>query len=181
MEIRPLKLLGSYLIETKRIGDERGFFVRLYDSENFAAHGLQTVWAHDSQSFNRKIGTVRGLHFQLPPFAETKLVRAARGAILDVIVDLRRDSATYGASEAIELSEENGAALYIPKGFAHGFRTLTDEATVSYKIDVPYNAESASGIRWNDPTLGIEWDVENPIISAGDAELQFFNDFNSPF
>ena len=159
MEIRPLKLAGACLIELKRISDERGFFQRLYDAETFAKHDLQIVWEHDSQSFNRKRHTVRGLHFQLPPFAETKLVRVSRGAISDVIVDLRRSSPTYGEWEAVELSEENGRCLYIPQGFAHGFCTLTDESIVNYKIDAPYHAGSAAGIRWNDPALGIDWPV----------------------
>jgi dTDP-4-dehydrorhamnose 3,5-epimerase len=181
LEIKPLKLAGSCLITFPRFTDERGFFQRLYDAEAFARHNLNTVWEHDSQSFNLKRNTIRGLHFQLPPFNETKLVRAARGVIWDVIVDLRAASETYGEWEAVELSEENGKALYIPRGFAHGFCTLTENAVVSYKIDAPYNAESASGIRWNDATLGISWQTSEPVISDRDRELQLFEDFVSPF
>ena len=181
MEIRQLKLAGACLIELTRISDERGYFSRLYDAETFAKYDLQTVWEHDSQSFNLKRHTVRGLHFQTPPFAETKLVRVSRGAISDVIVDLRRSSATYGQWEMVELSEENGKCLYIPKGFAHGFCTLTDASIVNYKIDAPYNAASASGIRWNDPALGINWPTVDPTISVRDTELQLFTDFVSPF
>jgi dTDP-4-dehydrorhamnose 3,5-epimerase len=181
LEIRPLKLSGAFEIQLKRISDERGYFQRLYDAETFAAHNLQTVWEHDSQSFNLKKNTVRGLHFQLPPFAETKLVRVSRGAISDVIVDLRKSSATFGHWEAVELSEENGKCLYIPVGFAHGFCTLTENSVVNYKIDAPYNAESASGIRWNDATLNIEWQTAEPVISARDTQLQLFKDFVSPF
>ncbi|HZH35207.1 MAG TPA: dTDP-4-dehydrorhamnose 3,5-epimerase [Pyrinomonadaceae bacterium] len=181
MQITPLRLAGSFLVETERIRDERGFFMRLYDAEIFAAHDLQTIWMHDSQSFNRKRHTVRGLHFQLPPFEETKLVRVTSGAISDVIVDLRKESATYGEWEVVELSEENGRALYIPVGFAHGFCTLTDAATVNYKIDAPYDAASTSGIRWNDATLNINWQTDAPVISERDRQLQLFSDFVSPF
>lgn len=181
MEIRPLKLAGSFEIELRRISDERGYFQRLYDAETFAAHGLQTAWEHDSQSFNLKRDTVRGLHFQLPPYDETKLVRCARGRIWDVLVDLRRESETYGRWEAVELSEANGKCLYIPKGFAHGFRTLSDDSVVVYKIDAPYHAPSASGIRWNDPDLNVAWQIEDPVISARDTELPLFRDFVSPF
>jgi dTDP-4-dehydrorhamnose 3,5-epimerase len=181
VEIRPLRLAGVFEIELRRISDERGYFQRLYDAETFAEHGLQVVWQHDSQSFNLKRDTVRGLHFQLPPFAETKLVRCSRGAIWDVVVDLRRASATYGQWLGVELSEENGKCLYIPKGLAHGFRTLTGESVVNYKIDAPYNAEAASGVRWNDAALGIDWQTDDPVISARDTELQLFSDLVSPF
>lgn len=181
MEIKPLKLAGSFEITFPRFEDERGFFRRLYDAEAFAGHNLQIDWKHDSQSFNSKRNTIRGLHFQTPPFDETKLVRASAGAIWDVIVDLRKASETYGEWEAVELSEENGKALYIPRGFAHGFCTLTENAVVSYKIDAPYDAASASGIRWNDPALAIPWQTSEPVISGRDRELQLFADFVSPF
>jgi len=181
VEIKPLRLAGSFEILLKRISDERGYFQRLYDAETFEKYGLKTHWEHDSQSFNLKKNTIRGMHFQLPPFAETKLVRCSRGAIWDVIVDLRQNSETYGEWEAVELSEENGKCLYIPVGFAHGFCTLTDDAIVNYKIDVPYNAESASGIRWNDAALGIKWQTENPVISERDTQLQLLKGFVSPF
>lgn len=181
MHIKPLKLSGAYEIKFSRFTDLRGFFVRFYDREVFAANGLQTVWEQESLSFNRQKNTVRGLHFQLPPFAETKLVRVAQGAIQDFFVDLRKDSKTYGEWEAIELSAENDRAVYLPKGFAHGFRTLSDNVLVEYKIDVPYRANSASGILWNDKTLNIDWITENPIISERDSELQLFGSFDSPF
>ena len=181
MHINPLKLKGTYEIGFERIGDSRGFFMRFYDRKLFAAHNLQTVWEQESVSFNRQKNTVRGLHFQLPPFVETKIVRVAQGAIWDVFLDLRKDSETYGAWDAVELSAENDRAVYIPKGFAHGFRTLTENALVEYKIDVPYQANLASGIRWNDATLNIDWKIENPIISTRDAKLHFFADFDSPF
>jgi dTDP-4-dehydrorhamnose 3,5-epimerase len=181
VEIRPLKLAGSFEIQLRRIADERGYFSRLYDADIFAKYDLQTVWKHDSQSFNLKKHTIRGLHFQLPPFDETKLVRVSSGAIWDVIVDLRRNSETFGQHEAIELSEENGKCLYIPRGFAHGFCTLTDNSVVNYKIDAAYDAQSASGIRWNDSALNIKWQTAAPVISERDRLLPLFADFVSPF
>jgi dTDP-4-dehydrorhamnose 3,5-epimerase len=181
MRIEPLKLKGTFEIKLKRIGDARGFFMRFYDREIFAAHDLQTVWEQESVSFNQAKDTVRGLHFQLPPRVETKIVRVVAGAILDVFVDLRKDSETYGKWDAIELSAENERAVYIPKGFAHGFRTLSENAAIEYKIDAPYQSDLADGIRWDDPTLNVDWKVENPVISQRDAELQFFDAFDSPF
>lgn len=181
MRINPLKLKGTFEINFDRIGDSRGYFMRFYNRRIFAEHGLQTVWEQESVSFNQAANTVRGLHFQTPPFDETKIVRAARGAIFDVFVDLRKDSETYGEWDAIELSAENNTAVYIPKGFAHGFKTLVADTLVEYKIDADYNADAASGIRWNDADLGIEWNTENPITSPRDARLPLFADFVSPF
>jgi dTDP-4-dehydrorhamnose 3,5-epimerase len=181
MYLEPRKLEGAFEIKLERIGDSRGYFMRFYNREIFAAHNLQTVWEQESVSFNLSKDTVRGLHFQLPPVAETKIVRAVSGAIWDVFVDLRADSTTYGRWDAIELSAENERAVYIPKGFAHGFRTLTDNATIEYKIDAPYRADLSAGIRWNDSTLDIEWNVTNPVISERDAALPFFDAFASPF
>jgi dTDP-4-dehydrorhamnose 3,5-epimerase len=181
MQIEPLRLKGTYRIKLERIGDARGYFMRFYNREIFAAHNLQTVWEQESVSFNKEKNTVRGLHFQLPPFNETKIVRVTSGAIFDVFVDLRKNSETYGEWEAIELSAENDTTVYIPKGFAHGFKTLADDTLVEYKIDANYKAESASGIRWNDADLAIEWRTENPIISERDGKLPFFADFDSPF
>ena len=181
MQIEPLKLNGAYKIKLERIGDNRGYFMRFYNREIFAAHNLQTVWEQESVSFNREKNTVRGLHFQLPPFDETKIVRAVQGAILDVLVDLRKDSAGYGEWESIELSADNDTAVYIPKGFAHGFKTLTENTLVEYKIDANYNAEAATGIRWNDADLNVDWNVEHPITSERDGKLPRFADFVSPF
>lgn len=181
MNVEPLKLKGSYKINLKPVSDERGYFVRTYDAELMAEHGLQTNWAHDSESYNARRHTVRGLHFQLPPFVETKIVRVSRGAVHDVIVDLRRDSDTYGQWEDFEISEESNFCLYIPKGFAHGFCTLTEETVVNYKMDAAYNAAAASGIRWNDLTLSINWETDSPTISAKDAQFGSLADFVSPF
>ena len=181
MEIKPLRLAGSCEIILKRIEDERGYFLRVYDGDVPARLGIDTTAWNDSVSFNRKRHTVRGLHFQMPPFEERKIVRVSRGAIWDVIVDLRRGSSTYGQWEGYELSEENNRCLYIPGGFAHGFCTLTDDATVNYKIDAPYDAGSASGIRWDDAALGIPWQTDDPVISERDRQLGSFADFVSPF
>ena len=181
MQIEPLKLKGTYKIQLTRIGDNRGYFMRFYNREIFAAHGLQTVWEQESVSFNKEKNTLRGLHFQFPPYEETKIVRVVSGAIVDFFVDLRKDSETYGKWDSIELSGENNCAVYIPKGFAHGFKTLEENTLVEYKIDANYNAESASGIRWNDPDLAVEWNTENPITSERDGKLQSFADFVSPF
>lgn len=181
MQIEPLKLEGTYKIKLTRIGDLRGYFMRFYNLDIFAEHGLQTVWKQESVSFNKQKNTLRGLHFQLPPYDETKVVRAVNGAIMDFFVDLRKDSATYGKWDSIELSSENDTAVYIPKGFAHGFKTLAENTLVEYKIDANYNAEAASGILWNDSDLAVNWNTESPIISERDENLQKFADFNSPF
>lgn len=181
MQIEKLKLEGVFKIKLERIGDNRGYFMRFYNREIFTTLGLQTVWEQENVSFNKEKNTVRGLHFQLPPFDETKIVRVVNGAVWDVFVDLRKESPTFGEWDAIELSSENDTAVYIPKGFAHGFKTLTEETLVEYKIDANYNPESVSGIFWNDPDLAVEWNIENPIISERDTKLQFFRDFVSPF
>ena len=181
MEIKPLKLKGTFRLNLKRHGDLRGYFMRFYDREIFAQNGLPTVWEQESIAFNQAKDTIRGLHFQMPPLVEAKIVRVVQGAIWDVFVDLRRDSATYGSWDSLELSAENDTAVYLPKGFAHGYRTLAENTKIEYKIDVPYHADLASGIRWNDKTLGIDWKIKNPTISVRDGELQFFDSFDSPF
>jgi dTDP-4-dehydrorhamnose 3,5-epimerase len=181
MQIVPLKLAGSFRIESDRSVDVRGHFLRTYDRDLFEAHGLHRRWRNESLSYNKIRNTVRGLHFQVPPFEETKIVRVVRGAVWDVLVDLRRDSPTYGKWDALELSAKNDLAVYIPAGFAHGFKSLQDETLVAYKIDAPYNAEAASGIRWDDPDLGIDWGVKDPVMSDRDGQLQSLDGFVSPF
>jgi dTDP-4-dehydrorhamnose 3,5-epimerase len=181
VEIAPLKLSGTYLISSPRRSDERGYFMRSYDRATFAEIGLVTEWEQESLSFNREAGTIRGLHFQTPPAVETKIVRVLSGAILDVFVDLRRDSQTYGKWDSVTLSADEGKAVYLADGFAHGFRTLEPETLIAYKIDVPYSPENASGLRWDDPDLDIDWGVSDPAISSRDAELPYFKDFDSPF
>ena len=152
-----------------------------YSRGFFDENGLQTDWVQENQSLSEKMHTVRGLHFQTPPFAQTKFVRAIQGEIIDVFVDLRKDSETYGEWDAIRLSAENCRAVYIPRGFAHGFCTLSANAIIQYKVDNPYAPEHDSGIRWNDPDLNIDWETDAPVLSAKDEKLQFFRDFVSPF
>ena len=181
MRIEPLELEGLYLVTSELRSDERGYFVRSYERAAFADAGLVTEWEQESISFNKLKNTVRGLHFQHPPHPETKLVRVAAGLMVDVAVDLRKASPTYGKWLSVELSAENAKALYIPAGFAHGFQTLTDDVVIAYKIDVPYHADLAGGVRWNDPAIGIDWLAGDHIISGRDKSLPTLDEFDSPF
>jgi dTDP-4-dehydrorhamnose 3,5-epimerase len=162
-------LEGAYTIEMQRLEDERGFFARSFCEEEFAAHGLPGTMSQGSVSFNLRRGTLRGMHFQAEPHAEEKLVRCTAGAAFDVIVDLRPGSRTYRGWFGVELTAENRTAVYVPKGFAHGFITLLDDTEILYMISVPYAAESGRGVRWNDPAIGVGWPLEPTVISARDA------------
>jgi len=155
--------------------------MRSYDRAAFADKGLETRWEQESLSFNERRLTIRGLHFQLPPAAEAKIVRVTRGAVMDVALDLRKESPTYGKHLAIELSAENGKALYISEGFAHGFQTLEDDTLVEYKINVAYQPELSTGIRWNDESLGIAWHGGEINFSERDAALPLLDQLGSPF
>jgi len=181
MEIRPLKLGGTYEILFEPRRDERGYFMRAYDEATFQEQGLTTSWVQENQAFSGRKGVVRGLHFQRPRFAETKLVRAVVGAVLDVFVDLRQNSKTYGQWDMVELSAATPKAVYIPKGFAHGYCTLTEESIVLYKVDASYAPQAEGGIRWDDPDLGIPWPVRNPAVSAKDAQWPSWRNFVTPF
>lgn len=181
MEIRPLRLSGAHEIVLTSKADERGYFMRIYDEAIFQKHGLTTKWVQENQSLSVKKGVIRGLHFQRPPFAETKLVRVIAGAVLDVFVDIRRDSKTYGQWEAVELTAQNQKAIYIPKGFAHGFCTLAERSVALYKVDSFYTPEAEGGLRWNDPDLRIPWPVESPMVSAKDSQWPLFREFVTPF
>ena len=150
-------LAGAYLIESEPIIDERGFFARSFCCNEFEAHGLNANWVQCNISFNQKKGTVRGMHFQGVPHEEIKLVRCTMGSIYDVIIDLRINSTTYKQCYGIELSSDNRKALYIPKGFAHGFQTLSDNAEVFYQMSNYYIPNCAKGVRWNDPSFDISW------------------------
>jgi dTDP-4-dehydrorhamnose 3,5-epimerase len=161
-------LKGAFIIEPERIEDERGFFGRTFCRREFNTHGLNPDLLQCSVSFNRKRGTLRGMHFQVAPYAETKLVRCTRGAIYDVIIDLRPQSPTFRRWIAVHLSAENHLMVYIPERFAHGFQTLQDEAEVSYYISEFYSPEHVRGLRWNDPAFGIDWPIANPMISVRD-------------
>jgi dTDP-4-dehydrorhamnose 3,5-epimerase len=168
------------IIEPQLFKDDRGFFYESYNKNNLDKV-VNVVFIQDNESKSNK-GVVRGLHFQVPPFEQTKLVRCVSGKILDVVVDLRTNSKTYGKSFSIELSSENNKQLFVPKGFAHGFQVLSREATVNYKVDEYYNPDSDSGIIWNDKDLLIKWnhDIE-PILSRKDLKLISFKELKSPF
>lgn len=181
MELQPLKCPGVYLVRPAVRGDDRGHFVRTWDEAIFADFGLSRPWVQENQSYNRQAGIIRGLHFQLPPHAETKLVRCAYGAVLDVFVDLRKGSPTYGQHEAVELAAETAHILYLPKGFAHGYCTLSRESLVQYKVDACYAPKAEGGLRWDDPALAISWPITQPLLSPKDAKWADFAEFDSPF
>ena len=162
------KLAGAFVIEVGRHTDERGFFARTFCQQEFEAHGLKAEVAQCNVSFNKRKGTLRGMHYQAAPFAEAKLVRCTAGSIYDVIIDLRPASPTFKRHFAVELSAENHRMLYIPDDFAHGFQTLVDDTEVFYQMAQRYSAERARGVRWNDPAFGIEWPKGERIIIERD-------------
>ena len=165
------RLKGAFVIEVQRLEDDRGFFGRIFCRREFLAHGLNPDVVQCSISFNRKAGTLRGMHYQDAPHAEDKLIRCSRGALYDVIIDLREGSPTFRQWEAVELMEDNRRMLYVPKGFAHGFQTLADNTEVIYQMSEFYHPESARGVRWNDPAFGIRWpDADRAILSERDRE-----------
>jgi dTDP-4-dehydrorhamnose 3,5-epimerase len=164
-------LAGAFAIELEELGDERGFFARSFCREEFRARGLDPAVAQCNVSFNRRRGTLRGLHYQAEPHAEAKLVRCTRGAIWDVIVDLRPGSPTARRWFAAELTAENRRALYVPAGLAHGFQTLADDSEVLYQMSEPYYADLARGVRWDDAALAIPWPVKDVIVSERDRAL----------
>ena len=170
----PTAVAGAFRIEPERREDSRGFFARVWCEREMAEHGLNTRVAQSSVSFTRQRGTIRGLHLQLAPNAEVKLVRCIRGAIFDVVVDLRPDSPTYLQHATMELTGENRLAFYIPEGCAHGFQTLTDDVEVLYQMSEFYAPESARGVRWNDPAFGIRWPITNATILDRDASYPDF-------
>ncbi|MBI3514659.1 MAG: dTDP-4-dehydrorhamnose 3,5-epimerase [Proteobacteria bacterium] len=162
-------LAGAVVIELEPSRDERGFFARAFCRDTFLAAGLPGEFVQTSVSHNIRRGTLRGMHFQAPPHEEPKLVRCSRGGAHDVIVDLRRDSATHGRWFAVELSADNRRTLYVPPGFAHGFQTLADDTEILYAMAVAYVPEAARGVRWNDPAFGITWPIMPPVMSERDA------------
>ena len=160
--------------------DPRGYFYESYNKEKFVAAGINIEFVQDNQSLSQK-GIVRGLHFQAPPFDQGKLVRVIQGAVLDVAVDIRKNSPTYGQNFSIELSSQNRTMFYIPPGFAHGFETLEDNTIFLYKCTDVYNKQSEGGLLWNDSELGIKWQSSDPLISEKDKILPLFKDLVSPF
>jgi dTDP-4-dehydrorhamnose 3,5-epimerase len=164
----PTRLPGVVVIEPERNADERGFFARTWCAQELRDRGLEPALAQCSVSFNERKGTLRGLHYQAPPFAEVKIVRCTRGALYDVAVDVRPDSPTFRRWVGVELTEIDGRALYIPRGFAHGFLSRTDATEASYQISTPYVPEAARGLRWDDPLFGVEWPGPVEVIADRD-------------
>ena len=177
MEIKELKISGTFEVVCKPIGDERGFFMRSYDDKTFKNFNINHKWVQENHSKTEKKGTIRGLHFQLPPFAETKLVRVVRGEVLDVFVDLRKDSKTFGHYDSIVLSEKTKNQVLVPRGFAHSFCTLSDSCEVVYKTDSVYSPKHEIGMIWDDKDLKIKWPTINPILSEKDKNNISFSDF----
>jgi dTDP-4-dehydrorhamnose 3,5-epimerase len=170
----PAPLSGAFVIAPEPRSDDRGFFARLWCAEEFAAHGLETRVSQTSMSHSHRRGTLRGMHYQASPHDEVKLVRCTRGAIHDVIIDLRRESPTFLGHFAIDLTEENRLALYIPTGFAHGLQVLRDGTEVHYQMSEAFSPAHARGVRWNDPSFGIAWPIPDPIILERDASYPDF-------
>lgn len=174
MKFIPASLAGAYVVEPERLEDERGYFARTFCRDEFAAHGLNPELVQCNVSFNAKKGTLRGMHYQAKPNEEAKLVRCTRGAIFDVIIDIRPESPTFRNWFAVELSAANGRMLYVPEGFAHGFQSLEDGSEVFYQMSERYAPESARGIRWNDPAFGVRWPLPDPVVSQRDAAFVDF-------
>lgn len=176
MRLTKLPIDGPVRVELDRLEDERGFFARSYCSQEFAEHGLFDTVAQVNTSFTAQMGSVRGIHFQREPHSEAKLVRVVRGAIFDVVVDLRADSPTFGQWISEELSADNRTMLAIPEGFGHGFQTLTDDVEMIYLHSVPYAPESNGGIRFDDPAVGIVWPLPINLVSPKDLTLPLLDD-----
>jgi dTDP-4-dehydrorhamnose 3,5-epimerase len=168
-------LSGAFIIDIVPIDDERGFFSRTWSADEFEKRGLDTTLVQCNVAWNRVKGTLRGMHFQRAPYEEVKIVRCTRGALLDVIVDLRQGSPTFCRWTAVELNAESRRMLYIPKGFAHGYLTLTDDVEAYYHVSSPYVPESAGGVGWDDPAFGIEWPFTPSVISSRDRAWPRFN------
>lgn len=181
MEFIKTDIEDLYIVEPKVFGDHRGFFMESWSQRAFDEAGLHYEFVQDNHSSSTVKGTLRGIHFQRGDMAQAKLVRCSRGAVLDVAVDLRPNSPTYKKWMAVELSAENKKMLLIPRGFGHGFVTLTDDVEFLYKADNPYAPKSEGGIRWNDPELNIDWGVEDPILSAKDAVAPLLKDAVTDF
>lgn len=180
MEIIKTTIEGLLIIKPQIFGDERGYFYESYSAKKWTEFGLNYTFIQDNESKSKK-GVLRGLHFQAPPHAQAKLVRVVKGAVLDVAVDIRKKSPTYGKHCTIELNEQNKLQFLMPPGIAHGFATLEDDTIFCYKVDAFYAPESEMSIKWDDPYLGIDWIIKKPLLSAKDHSGILFKDFKTPF
>jgi dTDP-4-dehydrorhamnose 3,5-epimerase len=180
MEILETKIADLYIVKPMVFEDHRGYFFESYNKQKFINLGIDKNFVQDNESMSDK-GVLRGLHFQKPPFDQGKLVRVMQGAVLDVAVDIRKSSPTYGEWVAVELTQDNKWMYWIPPGFAHGFVSLQDNTVFFYKCTNIYNKESEGSILWNDPTLNIDWNIENPILTEKDKSAPLFKNFDSPF
>lgn len=183
MEVFKTGIEGVYIIEPKVFGDNRGYFFESFNAKEFAEKtGLNVTFVQDNES-KSKYGVLRGMHFQLPPYTQSKLVRVVKGKVLDVVVDIRKGSPTYGKYEMCELTVENHRQFFVPKGMAHGFAVLSEEAIFQYKCDNFYHPEAEGAIAWNDPEIGINWPIsaEDVVLSEKDKHHPFLKDFVSPF
>lgn len=177
MLIKERKLRGVFEIKLDPHEDKRGFFMRVYDTQIFEKYKIHKKWVQENHSLSVEKGVIRGMHFQLPPHSEAKLIRVINGKIYDVFIDLRKGSSTFGQWDSIKLSADNKKMIYIPRGFAHGFCTLTKNCEVVYKVDNYYAPGSEYSVRWNDPDLGIDWPENNPILSEKDFKAKSFKEF----
>lgn len=180
MTATTFEIPGLVLLTPRVFTDDRGWFMESYSESELAKHGITVRFVQDNHSWSRK-NVLRGLHFQKPPHAQDKLVRVTRGEVTDVAVDVRAGSPTFGKYVAVTLSEENKQMFFIPKGFAHGFVTRTDDVDLEYKVSDFYDAATDGGVRWDDPALGIPWNVKEPIVSAKDAALPLLKDIGEVF
>lgn len=174
MKFIETKLKGAFIIQIEPLEDERGYFVRSFCKEEFEKYGLNPEIVQCNISYNKKAGTLRGMHFQKAPYEETKIVSCIKGAVYDVIIDLRKDSQTFCQWISVELTENNNKMLYIPKGFAHGFQTLVDDTIVNYQMGEYYHPKYAMGIRYDDTSFNINWPIEHAIISDKDLKFEDF-------
>lgn len=179
MIFNEIKLHGAYVIELEKLGDHRGFFARSWDVNEFKKYNLNPNIVQCNISFSKNSGTLRGLHYQVKPFEESKVIRCTQGKIFDVIVDLRSNSKTYKNWFGIELSQENHKMLYVPEGFAHGFQSLEDNTEIFYQVSQFYTPKAECGIHWNDPTFNIKWPIEEKIITEKDNSWKQFDESDS--
>ncbi|MEM9882353.1 MAG: dTDP-4-dehydrorhamnose 3,5-epimerase [Planctomycetota bacterium] len=183
MQVLPTAIPAVQRLAPKRFGDHRGYFAEVYSRPKLAEHGIDLDFVQDNESLSAAVGTVRGLHFQTPPHAQDKLVRCAQGALLDVAVDIRKGSPTYGRHVTAVLSAENGEQLLVPRGFAHGFATLAPDTMILYKVTGTYAPQCDAGLLWSDPALGIDWQTtaDDAVLSDKDAKLPTLAELDSPF